>query len=451
MTTSIDPNQLQFQWRDYVNDSSLKNTYEVAFSYNGSGYSFVPASVVATGVNNGTTTSIFSNFLDQDKLNTFMGQAQKVDLAGVSWYGDWLKDNVGASTSGYLLPGYDYNLGPNINFNNAETGTITGLGKTASGELQYGVSKPGYDYGYISGSDPYTAQHIKVEQGSSILGDVFGGLGDTVANFINSDTGKLAMLAASVYAGGGFDSATADAAATDAATAEAASTSQYALAAPEGSGLGLKATTAASLEEMGGAQGLLSNATTANLAEMGGAQGLIGASTAGALIGEAGTGTSALTAGVANEAAASGVLSQAGVDTGVTANTLAGDLGSSLAAFADTIAPAVDAGAASGASALSTGSALMDKILGTLAGSALAAGISNAGNSSADTSSVATAKPMANPYAAPTLDNSAAQLDSAASDVAQAMTRGRTSTILTGGRGENESLLKTSQILLGKR
>lgn len=51
---------------------------------------------------------------------------------------------------------------------------------------------------------------------------------------------------------------------------------------------------------------------------------------------------------------------------------------------------------------------------------------------------------------APTAANSAGQLDAAATSLGQQMVRGRTSTMLTGGQGENEALLKTSQIMLGR-
>lgn len=53
---------------------------------------------------------------------------------------------------------------------------------------------------------------------------------------------------------------------------------------------------------------------------------------------------------------------------------------------------------------------------------------------------------------APTLsnpDNSAAT-DKASQDQAARMTRGRTSTMLTGGAGEDEDKLNTSKVLLGQ-
>lgn len=96
---------------------------------------------------------------------------------------------------------------------------------------------------------------------------------------------------------------------------------------------------------------------------------------------------------------------------------------------------------------LSTGSKLLDSALGQLGGTVLGKAVS--GNSSSGTPQVASATPTA-PSSAPSFANSFNQLDVAASDVAQRLMRGRTSTILTGGQGEDESQLSTSQILLGK-
>ena len=104
------------------------------------------------------------------------------------------------------------------------------------------------------------------------------------------------------------------------------------------SGTGLGATTAGNLAEMGGAQGLQSGITTSNLAGMGGAQGLTTAGTgltAGAL-GAGGTAISSLANGLspaltsALGAGAGAALGAGGA--GTTANTLAGNLGTSAAA-----------------------------------------------------------------------------------------------------------------------
>jgi hypothetical protein len=103
-------------------------------------------------------------------------------------------------------------------------------------------------------------------------------------------------------------------------------------------GTGLTGTAAGGLAEMGGAQGLVSNATTSNLAAMGGGQGL---TTAGALtaagtpltagtVGAGGTALSGLTSGLATDATANAVMGAGGA--GIGANILAGNLGTSAAA-----------------------------------------------------------------------------------------------------------------------
>lgn len=51
---------------------------------------------------------------------------------------------------------------------------------------------------------------------------------------------------------------------------------------------------------------------------------------------------------------------------------------------------------------------------------------------------------------APTMDNSSAQTNAAAQAQLQSMMGGRTSTMLTGGAGEDETKVKTSKVLLGQ-
>lgn len=48
------------------------------------------------------------------------------------------------------------------------------------------------------------------------------------------------------------------------------------------------------------------------------------------------------------------------------------------------------------------------------------------------------------------MDNSSAQTNAAAQSQLQSMLGGRTSTMLTGGAGEDEAKLKTSKVLLGQ-
>lgn len=161
-------------------------------------------------------------------------------------------------------------------------------------------------------------------------------------------------------------------------------------------GTGLTGTAAGGLAEMGGAQGLVSNATTSNLAAMGGGQGL---TTAGALtaagtpltastVGAGGTALSGLASGLASDAAANTVIGAGGA--GVTANTLANGIGTTgLAAgtgsllgegAASSPAAAAAAGAGTGLSSLLTpGNALLAKsVLDAIGGNKVASAISDA-------------------------------------------------------------------------
>jgi len=122
-------------------------------------------------------------------------------------------------------------------------------------------------------------------------------------------------------------------------------------------GTGLTGTAAGGLAEMGGAQGLVSNATTGNLAAMGGAQGLTTAGTGltAGTVGAGGTTLSGLTSGLATDATANAVLGAGGA--GVSANTLANGLGTT--------------GLVSGTGSLLGDGAAANTVTGAGAGSAL--------------------------------------------------------------------------------
>lgn len=122
-------------------------------------------------------------------------------------------------------------------------------------------------------------------------------------------------------------------------------------------GTGLTGTAAGGLAEMGGAQGLVSNATTSNLAAMGGGQGLTtsGTGLTAGTVGAGGTALSGLTSGLATDATANSVLGAGGA--GVSADTLAGNLGKT--------------GLVSGAGSLLGDGAAANTVTGTGAGTSL--------------------------------------------------------------------------------
>lgn len=159
-------------------------------------------------------------------------------------------------------------------------------------------------------------------------------------------------------------------------------------------GTGLTGTTAGSLAEMGGAQGLQSGIATSNLAGMGGAQGL---TTAG--IGAGGTALSSLASGLSPEllaalGAGAGTALGAG-GAGVTANTLAGNLGTSAAASGAGSLLGNAAGSAAGAGAGSTIGSLLTPT-NVLGASSLANALTGINTGNAIGNSMATQQAAAN-------------------------------------------------------
>ena len=107
--------------------------------------------------------------------------------------------------------------------------------------------------------------------------------------------------------------------------------------------------------------------------------------------------------------------------------------------------------------AAAAGFALMGPFAGALglgleAGTMTAGALGALGGASLGSMAESALNPVKMPEAptAPTAANSSAQLDAAAREQAMRMQRGRASTVLTGGRGEEESRLRTSNVLLGQ-
>ena len=204
---SIDPNKLDFQWRNYAGQSNLSNTYSVRFNYEGQPYTFIPESVINNGVtaSNGNTY-LFTDLLNPDKQKQIFSNATPIDLAGVSWFGDWLKNDVGESTNGYLIPG-DADLGQFQQYKTSDVGTVKGIGKDDNGNPAYITSPTGYNYGYVNNKD-YLAHRITITPGHSLLGDVFGSFGEDIAGTIRgaesiyNSLGPVGTIAANIMAPG---------------------------------------------------------------------------------------------------------------------------------------------------------------------------------------------------------------------------------------------------------
>jgi hypothetical protein len=204
----IDPSKLEFAYRSYANSpDDERNTYGLNFNYNGNPYTFIPKSVVDKGISVDGNATIFKNFLDQDYLNNFLSSSTPVDLSNVSWYGDYLKNNLGASSSGYLLPG-NVDLGTPITY---EGTSISGLGNKTFGGSVYNVNNPAHERSYISGDNPYAVQNwdtVHNSGGNGFLNQLASGVSDffsdpakaTTNFFENPGVKEAALIAASVYA-----------------------------------------------------------------------------------------------------------------------------------------------------------------------------------------------------------------------------------------------------------
>ncbi len=301
---AINPSSLEYQYRRVAggDNNNQKATYAVEFSAGGQNYTFIPDSVITKGVQAGNAQYVMPWFLKEDNLGKLGDTGQRLDLSGVSWYGDYLKDTVGASPTGFLVPTGSLNFDSDIKSPPLDKGKIQGVAQTREG-LGYVLDTPSGALGKAITSDGKTTTWTQTG-GRSLLGGVVGGWFDDltaatgvqgVANDVNAffqtPIGKATLLASAAAAGGAFGgeagagagTAGAGGAATGAGTG-AGIGAEGGLLAGGSSGTGLQAT---------GGLGL-TGGNTANLAAMGGAQGLTGAGTTGATLGATG---GALTAG----------------------------------------------------------------------------------------------------------------------------------------------------------
>jgi hypothetical protein len=179
---AIDPNQLQYQWRSYFGDNpdAIKRTYAVNFSDNtGKEYTFIPSSVINHGSVGVDQTAVLPWFLNQDNLKQFAQVAQPVDLSGVSWYGDWLQNNIGASTDGFLIPSGSLPFNSEIAaYNNSDIGTVKGISQGSDGTMQYiTTGSHSNGYGNIT-NDGQLHNHWTESRFGGVLGDLLGGVND---------------------------------------------------------------------------------------------------------------------------------------------------------------------------------------------------------------------------------------------------------------------------------
>lgn len=179
-----DPSQLdslQYQYWNGVGENNFNTGYSVNFQLDGKDFTFIPTDVINKGFVDGNTQYFFKDFLNKDNLNSLKEKGQTVDLNGVSWYGDFLKNTMGRDTTGVLIPTEEVSK---INFTPREydIGTklgapITGLAQTKKGDYVYKNETPkGKVYEYINDEGTIVTQ-APAEQKS---GGFFGKLAKVV-------------------------------------------------------------------------------------------------------------------------------------------------------------------------------------------------------------------------------------------------------------------------------
>lgn len=339
---AVIPSSLEYQYRRIAGGDSnnQKATYAIEFSANGQNYTFIPDSVITQGVQAGNAQYVMPWFLNQENLGQLGKTGQRVDLNGVSWYGDYLKDTVGASTSGFLVPSGVLEFDSNIKSPPLDKGKVKGVGNTNEG-LAYVMETPEGALGRYIASDGKTTT-LTQTQGRSLLGRILGsGFDDLTAatgiqdlaggvnQFFQTPIGKATLLAAGAAAGGAFGGA--ETAGVGAGAGAGAGLSGYDLAMAD-LAAGAPAFTGAEMAAAGGAGGGLFGGTSGAGAGMGGAQGLTmpaaggGTLTAGGVTGTTPFGGLGAELGTTGLAAGTGSLL-----TGAAAGVGAGALGAGAA------------------------------------------------------------------------------------------------------------------------
>ena len=193
-----DPAQLdnlQYQNWTGIGTDNFNTGYSVNFQLDGKDYTFIPTDVINKGIVDGNTQHYFKDFLNKDNLNTLKTKGQAVDLKGVGWYGDFLKDTLGRDTTGILIPASDANKILANKPQSYEVGTkygkkeniprtaITGLAQTKKGEFVYQNEIPDgkypgtnekWAYNYIDGSGTIKSSSVPPppKKKGGLLGDI---------------------------------------------------------------------------------------------------------------------------------------------------------------------------------------------------------------------------------------------------------------------------------------
>ena len=201
-------------YRSVVGGGSKPESYSTTFITPQGNYTFISEDVVNKGLNVGDNNYWFPYFQNQDNLTNLVNTAQQVDLSNVkasgitssSTWGDWVSSGLKQSAKGYLVPEGAIPFDSDVKTaKESLMGEIKGLGKTGNGEIVYTTSG-GHGNMYVAPDgmvhDPY------ITKGSSILGDIFGDLGESLASPIRDvsdfvhDLGPIGTIGLNVVSPG---------------------------------------------------------------------------------------------------------------------------------------------------------------------------------------------------------------------------------------------------------
>lgn len=305
-------------------------TYALDFNVNGNSYTFIPKNVASNGgVTAGDNTYLLPFFTDAKNWETFNKSASEYDLSSTG-LANYLQ-RQGQSTTGYLVPSSSVSFDSEVRTQPTSTlgGSLSGLKIDETGGIAYGITG-GAGSRYLTTSGEVHDPRIEY---SSLLGDIFGSVGADIADFVNSDIGKAALLAATVYAGGGFDTNSAAGANVGTATLDDLAMAYDPVAANIAAGMTPEVASAVATEQLLTsqlAQPITADAVTSAIAGNADKAALYGDAGYGA--GMTGAETAAYDAGLAAGAGsgevASGVTLKGALDTaraGLLVNALTGD------------------------------------------------------------------------------------------------------------------------------
>lgn len=168
ITSPAQLDNLQYQYWAGADTNNFNTGYSVNFQLDGKDYTFIPTDVINKGFTDGNTQYFIPDLLKKDSINTLKTKGQAIDLNGVGWYGDFLKNTLGRNTTGILIPAEEapkltstinnYEIGSKGN-KNIPQNKIAGLAQTKNGDFVYQNETPKGNYPGMSVG--YATQYIQ--------------------------------------------------------------------------------------------------------------------------------------------------------------------------------------------------------------------------------------------------------------------------------------------------